>query len=248
MDFIQKKISPSDKNVKLLYHDQTVEQVDLIIEEYLNRINLETIIMPKIINKIILSDSITYTQIYVSGITVKEFLIRTDSVSLFLSVATVLLKEIVKLHKKDKGVLLDLNLCNYIISSGNIYLVDFLPPIVIEKTLCADKHNYLTRLFCEYGYGVVGFVYYILKGIVLNRSTCTCDKKILAKCFLAELENNLDISIVNLFDLDDSFFPFNYYLKHIRQFFITPNLKTYKVVANDSFRAALNAESNKNAM
>lgn len=102
MDFIQKKISPSDKNVKLLYHDQTVEQVDLIIEEYLNRINLETIIMPKIINKIILSDSITYTQIYVSGITVKEFLIRTDSVSLFLSVATVLLKEIVKTPQKGQ--------------------------------------------------------------------------------------------------------------------------------------------------
>lgn len=225
---IKKEISNEAETVKLLYGNISIKKLQGICEIYLNKMDFEFLKFPRPSILQISETSIIFEQEHIRGVTIKDYISNSEQYASFEPLFCNLLNDVVKFNRTRYR--LDLNLCNFVLSTDSVFLVDFLPPICLDFVTGEYTNDYLKRLFCDQTYGLIAMLYYYIKGIALNRNISIDIKEKVITGINDIFKNKISNS-----DLEIDAAPFETYLERISEYLKNKSDPFLQDIKNDSF-------------
>lgn len=238
---IIKEISNEYPNIQLLYGEKKVECIcDYLIEYILNISDglCEIIIPPYEIchsnSKWVMRQKIIY------GETLRNYITYCRDGKNIIHIFKSILADIVQLYNNCLTICIDMNLENFIIKDKKVFLIDVMPPILLDKVKKKNANNdLLYKLFCQRDYHLTAFLYYVLKSVILNNSLCLEQKQFVCSSILGMFKIFTNISIC------DEYLPFNIFIEDVLKYLSSGKQVNYNIIVTNSFRKFYSTRKNK---
>ena len=97
--------------------------------------------------------------------------ISDDNLIIYKNIYKKMIDDIFENYRYNQNIRVDLNLNNFIVEdiTNDIFLVDIIPPIYVDRiSKCNFQSEYLYKLYTDFIYQILAFLYYYLKPMIIN--------------------------------------------------------------------------------
>lgn len=227
-----KEITNTHHNIQLLYGKKDVETICGYLIEYILGISngLYEIFVPTC--EIYQSNSKWFmSQKTIYGETLRNYITNCTDIQSIIEIFKFVLMDILQLYNNSLTICIDMNLENFIIKNNKIFLIDVIPPILLDKVQKDNIDNdLLYMLFCKRDYHLTAFLYYVLKSVILNKRLDLNQKQYTCSSIFRKFETYTNILI------SEEYLPFNIFIDDLFAYLSNAKQVNYNIVLNNSFR------------